>query len=195
MLRGSTVARSRAAALLVAIAITIGLAVGAAAEVSIVGPASTGYSYDGALSNASTRPLVARRPAVSSMGTNPTASLSARAVTVLVASVVAPEGEQAVDDVLPKPKVSDPKLQNYVDNLYKGTTNPARVGTGTTADAVRNELATGQPTGGTFHSIKAQETINGFERWLRTNPGASYSDRLVAQSLLDDLRSALGGGR
>jgi hypothetical protein len=96
-----------------------------------------------------------------------------------------------VDDILPKPNVTDPKLQNYVDNLYKGTTNPGRVGTGTSADAVRNEILTGQPTGGTFHSIKVQETVNGLTRWLRNNPGASASDRLVAQSLLDDLKSAL----
>jgi len=95
-------------------------------------------------------------------------------------------------DVLPYPTVTDPKLQNYVDNLYKGTTNSNRVGTGTTADAVRNELTTGLPTGGTFHSTKAQETINGLTRWLRNNPDASYSDRLVAQSLLDDLVDALG---
>jgi hypothetical protein len=81
-----------------------------------------------------------------------------------------------------------------VENLYSGTDNPTRVGTGTTSDAVRYELATGLPTGGKFHSIKAQETINGLQRWLRNQPGASYPDRLVAQSLLDDLLSALGGG-
>lgn len=98
-----------------------------------------------------------------------------------------------LEEVLATPKVADPKLQNYVDNLYKGTTNPARVGTGTTADAVRNELATGQPTGGAFHSIKAQETIRGLERWLRRNPDTPYLDRLVARSLIDDLRDALGG--
>lgn len=88
--------------------------------------------------------------------------------------------------------MGDPKLQNYVDNLYKGTTNPGRVGTGTTADAVRNEILTGQPTGRVFRTIKAQETVNGLTNWLRNNPGASASDRLVAQSLLDDLSNALG---
>lgn len=54
------------------------------------------------------------------------------------------------------------------------------------------EILTGQPTGGTFHTIKAQETVRGLERWLRNNPNASYSDRLVAQSLLGDLKNALG---
>jgi len=88
--------------------------------------------------------------------------------------------------------VSDPKLQNYVDILWEGTTNPNRVGTDTTADAVRNELTTGLLTGGKPHLIKAQETINGLQRWLRNSPNATYSDRLVAQSLLDDLVNALG---
>jgi hypothetical protein len=100
----------------------------------------------------------------------------------------------STDRVLPKPKVSDATLQNYVDNLYRGTTGTGRVGDGTTADAVRNELATGEPTGGRFHTTKAQETINGLRKWLNTNPNASYSDRVVAQSLLDDLLDSLRGG-
>ena len=97
----------------------------------------------------------------------------------------------AIDDVLPKPVVSNTKLQNIVNDLYKGTTNPNRVGTGTTADAVRNELATGLPTGGKFHSEKAQIYINGLNNVLKQDLTAS--DRLVAQSLLDDLVNALGG--
>lgn len=96
-----------------------------------------------------------------------------------------------VDGFLPKPIVSNTKLQNIVNDLYKGTTNPGRVGTGTTADAVRSELATGLATGGKFHSEKAQIYINGLNKVLRQDLTAS--DRLVAQSLLDDLTNALGG--
>jgi hypothetical protein len=96
-----------------------------------------------------------------------------------------------VDDILPTPVVSNTKLQNIVNDLYKGTTNPGRVGTGTTADAVRNELATGLATGGKFHSEKAQIYINGLNKVLKQDLTAS--DRLVAQSLLDDLTNALGG--
>jgi hypothetical protein len=107
-------------------------------------------------------------------------------------SSVGPGGDDPANE-LPTPKVSDPKLQNYVDNLYKGTTNPSRIGTGTTADAVRRELATGIPTGGTRHSVKAEETITGLERWLKNSRDASYSDKLVARSLLEDLRNALRG--
>ncbi|GAA5039764.1 hypothetical protein GCM10025738_30750 [Microbacterium fluvii] len=96
---------------------------------------------------------------------------------------------------LSTPKVASGKLQNLVDNLYKGTANPNRVGSGTTMDAVRSELSTGVATGGKMHSTKAQESVNGLQNWLKKNPDASYSDRLVAQSLLDDLRDALGGAQ
>ena len=91
------------------------------------------------------------------------------------------------------PQVSNSKLKNYVDNLYKGAKGPNPIGTGSTADAVRNELRTGLPTHGRFHSQKAQETITGLTNWLRNNPNASHHDRLVAQSLLDDLKAALAG--
>jgi len=94
------------------------------------------------------------------------------------------------DDILPKPVVSNTKLRNIVDDLYKGTTNPNRVGTGTTADAVRNELTTGLPTAGTFHSEKAKIYTNDLSNVLKTD--ISATDRLVANSLLDDLVDALG---
>lgn len=103
-------------------------------------------------------------------------------------------GRGAARGVLATPKVASTKLQNIINDLYKGTTNPGRVGTGTTADAVRHELATGQAVGGRFHSQKAADYARGLENWLRGNPNAPYQDRLVAQSVLDDLRSALGGG-
>jgi hypothetical protein len=100
----------------------------------------------------------------------------------------------AASGVLATPRVSSPKLQNIINDLYKGTRNPGRVGTGTTADAVRHELATGQAVGRKFHSTKAADYARGLENWLRSNPNAPYQDRLVAQSVLDDLRSALGAG-
>lgn len=102
------------------------------------------------------------------------------------------EAVRAVDRVLPTPKVSDAKLQNLVNDLYKGTTNPRRVGTGTTADAVRNELLTGQPTSGTFHIEKGENYIRALENWLNKNPGASKQDRMVGESLLLELKEAFG---
>lgn len=94
---------------------------------------------------------------------------------------------------LPTPAVANQKLQNIVNNLYKGTTNPNRIGNGTTADAIRHELATGAPVGGKFHAQKGQESIRALENWLKGNPNATYRDRVVAESLLNDLRSAVRG--
>lgn len=93
---------------------------------------------------------------------------------------------------LARPSVSNPKLKNVVADLYKGTTNPNRVGTGTTADAVRFEVSTGQRVFGKSHLQKAQDSARGLENWLKANPNAPYHDRLVARSLADDLLNALG---
>lgn len=70
-------------------------------------------------------------------------------------------------NVRPTPNVSDPKLKNLVSDLYKGAKGRNPIGTGSTADAVRNELSTGLPTHGRFHAQKAQEYINALSNWLR----------------------------
>ena len=93
----------------------------------------------------------------------------------------------------PRPSVSETRLGNLVDNLYKGTDSPKRVGDGTTMDAIRNEMRTGRPTGGYFHTTKGKETLRGLENWLRRNPGATDADRSVAENLIHQLRDALGG--
>jgi hypothetical protein len=64
--------------------------------------------------------------------------------------------------ILAAPRVGHPRLQNIVDNLYKATANPNRVGNGTTMDAIRSELSTGQPTHGTWHLVKGAESAQGF---------------------------------
>jgi hypothetical protein len=104
-----------------------------------------------------------------------------------------PKGEDSKPPGVPTPTVKDPKLRNFVNDFFKGTKNPKRTGTGTTADAVRNELRTGQPTNGRWHLTKARESARGLQNWLKRNPNADPHDRSVAQSLLDDLRAALGG--
>jgi Flp pilus assembly pilin Flp len=93
----------------------------------------------------------------------------------------------------PKPSVTDPKLSNLVNDLYKGAKTKNPVGSGSTADAIRQETATGQPVGGKFHTQKGQEYARALENWLAKNPSASAADRSAAQSILDDLRNALGG--
>lgn len=92
-----------------------------------------------------------------------------------------------------KPDVDDPKLRRYMDDFWKGQNNPNRVGNGSTADAIRQELKTGKPTGGRFHSQKGRELANGLRNWLRRNPSASPSDISAAQTTLADIVSALGG--
>jgi len=92
------------------------------------------------------------------------------------------------------PQVTDSKLGNIVHDLYKGANNPTRVGSGTTADAIRHELANpGVQTAGRGHVIKGREYAKGLQNWLRRNPGASAGDRQAAQDMLNDLKNALGG--
>lgn len=95
--------------------------------------------------------------------------------------------------LLNKPNVIHPKLQNIVNDLYKGAKGPNPIGSGSTADAVRNELATGVATHGNFHSQKAREYINALSNWQRNNPNASVSDRHIAEMLKRDLQNALNG--
>ncbi|HXH78958.1 hypothetical protein [Nocardioides sp.] len=90
------------------------------------------------------------------------------------------------------PQVESTKLKNYIDHLFKGTTNPHRVGDGTTMDAIRHELLTGKDVHGRAHLVKGTEIMRGLQAWLRKNPAASRSDRQVAQSLLDELKEVLG---
>jgi hypothetical protein len=65
--------------------------------------------------------------------------------------------------------VSDPALARLIDPLYRPN---ATVGSGSTAAAIRQELATGQPVGGAFHSQTAADSIRSLERWLSNNPAA-----------------------
>jgi RHS repeat-associated protein len=92
---------------------------------------------------------------------------------------------------LTSPKVRDPKLGNLVRDLYKGTQAANPIGNGSTADAVRHELATGQAVGGTFHSQKAEQYMRALGNWLQRNPDASQRDKMVAETLRRDLKDAL----
>ena len=58
-------------------------------------------------------------------------------------------------------------------------------------EAVSFETSTGFPVHGRTHTIKAQESLTGLNNWLGRNPDASVHDRLVAQSLADELTEVL----
>jgi hypothetical protein len=90
-----------------------------------------------------------------------------------------------------KPEVEDPKLNNLLDNLYKGVDNPNRVGDGTTADAIRHEHQSGQDVGGRNHDIKGRETVQGLDNWLKSHPDAPAHERAVAETERANLIQAL----
>jgi len=92
-----------------------------------------------------------------------------------------------------RPTVTNPKLGNLVKDLYKGANTKNPIGTGSTADAIRQEMATGEAVGGRFHTQKGTEYVKALENWLTKNAGASAADRSAAQSILEDLRNALAG--
>ena len=90
---------------------------------------------------------------------------------------------------MPKPNVRDPRLRELVDYLYR---EGAQVGSGSTAAAIRAELATGQAVGGAWHAQKGRDAIVALERWLTRNPQAGRADISAAQNIIADLRNALG---
>jgi RHS repeat-associated protein len=96
--------------------------------------------------------------------------------------------------ILPTPSVSDSKLQNLVNDLYKGTTNPARTGDGTTMSAIRDELSSGQLVHGRNHVAKGNQYAKALNKWIgRNHRDGDPHDLIVARSLLADLKSALAG--
>ncbi|NIU60721.1 MAG: hypothetical protein GWN66_02805, partial [Pseudomonas stutzeri] len=95
--------------------------------------------------------------------------------------------EAAKGAVAAIPEVTDVKLKNIVSDLYKGARGPHPIGTCSTADAIRNESATGLATGGRFHSQKRAEYVRALENWQAKNPNASHHDKMVAESLKNDL--------
>lgn len=80
------------------------------------------------------------------------------------------------------------KARRIVNELYR---EGAGVGDGGTADAIRVELATGNPVGGRSHIQKGRERLRQIEKILERNPG--HPDRVLLERLRDDLRDALEG--
>lgn len=89
-----------------------------------------------------------------------------------------------------RPAVSDPNLSLIMDRAYR---EGATVGSGSTAAAVREELATGLPVKDSWHSQKARELIVNLKKWLNNNPDASAADRAAAENVILDLQNALNG--
>ena len=89
-----------------------------------------------------------------------------------------------------RPHTANSELSGLMDDLYRPG---AKVGSGSTAAAVREELATGAQVGGRSHVQKAGDYARALDDWLRRNPTASPGDRAAAENVARDLRNALGG--
>jgi hypothetical protein len=63
-----------------------------------------------------------------------------------------------------KPTAINPKLQQLVDQLW--TNDHHRIGDGSMADAIRQEIKTGLPTKGRFHKTKGRAMIVALQKWL-----------------------------
>jgi hypothetical protein len=81
------------------------------------------------------------------------------------------------------------RLRNLIEQMYRRT---ATVGSGSTADAVRHELRTGELLSRSGHSIKGQEMIRALERTVAEEP-LDAGDLQIARHLRDDLQRALSG--
>ncbi|WP_355508383.1 hemagglutinin repeat-containing protein [Xanthomonas cannabis] len=89
-----------------------------------------------------------------------------------------------------KPAVTDSNLSSLIDDLYR---DGAKIGSGSTADAVRYEMKTGELVGGRSHSQKAMDYTRALQRWLKENPKASTADRDSAAKVIEDMQNALRG--
>lgn len=96
--------------------------------------------------------------------------------------------QRALREAMAKPATTDPDLSLVMDELYR---TGAKIGSGSTAAAVRHERATGGDVGGRLHAAKAQGYVIYLRRWLRNNPAASPGDRAAAENVLLDLCDAL----
>ena len=91
-----------------------------------------------------------------------------------------------------KPNVSNEKLKNIINDLYKGQNGDNIIGNGTTMDAVRYEIKTGQPTHGKFHTKKLYDYLNALQRRLRAGD-LNDNDEAIVEALIEDIYKALNG--
>lgn len=63
---------------------------------------------------------------------------------------------------------------------------------GGTADAIRQQIQTGEFVGGTDHIIKGIERVRNLQNIINTQ-NSNATDRAIAESLMNDLSNALMG--
>jgi hypothetical protein len=132
---------------------------------------------------------------LSAWGAKSTAELTRGAVqaqNAMAAGRMTTGGAGGRIDLNQKPTVSNAKLKNIVDDLYKGQGGSKTIGNGTTMDAVRNEIKTGLPTHGKFHTQKLNDYLNALNRRLRAGD-LNQHDTDIVNSLIADITKALSG--
>ncbi len=105
-----------------------------------------------------------------------------------------------------KPIVVDTDLKKIVDANYRDN---AKIGSGSTADAIRHERATGGSVGGREHTQKGEDTVRALQYWLERHPldekdaqgkplintaeafSQRKNDRAAAENMIKDLVDAL----
>jgi len=83
----------------------------------------------------------------------------------------------------------NPRLRNLIEQMYRKT---AAVGSGSTADAIRYELRTGELLSRSGHTIKGQEMRQALLNVIKGG-GLDAGDAQIARGLLSHLQSALSG--
>jgi hypothetical protein len=117
--------------------------------------------------------------------------------------VIRPEGKAAAPNraefqkytdglrrAMGRPATTDPNLSKIMDAANKQNT---KVGSGSTADALRSERLDQQRVGGKWHEQKSKDLVIRLRKWLRSNQMASPGDRAAAENVLRDLQNALDG--
>jgi len=87
------------------------------------------------------------------------------------------------------PEIDDPKLWRILDRAYRAAHDDS-VGDGSTADAVRYEIATGLRVAGREHVLKAQELIRALQKRI-DNGRLTERDQETAEWARDHLDDAL----
>lgn len=80
------------------------------------------------------------------------------------------------------------EAKRIVRELYRQN---AEIGDGGTADAIREELQSGEPVGGRSHIQKGRERLRQIKKILERDP--NHPDQALLERLRDDLEDALGG--
>lgn len=86
-----------------------------------------------------------------------------------------------------QPFVRNTKLRNFLNMFNRTGTG---IGSGSTADAIRYELETGQAVGGKVHFQKGMEMRSGLLSLIRSGK-LDASDQTVAKQLLTDIQDAM----